>query len=51
MTPLPDAEKRRTVSLSQTERERVESYPKDGKEEDEEIFIRSERCENQAPAD
>ena len=48
---MPDAEKRRTASLSQTDRERVESYPKDRKEEDEEIFLRSERCKNPAPAD
>ena len=33
--------------MSQTERERVESYPKDGKEDDEEILIRSEDARTQ----
>ena len=51
MTPLPDAEKRRTASLSQTDRERVVDYSKDGKEEDKKIFLRGERCENPAPTD
>ena len=33
--------------MSQTDRERVESYPKDGKEDDEDILIRSEDAQTE----